>query len=118
MAEEKSEIPKRFEIARRWQWPAALASALFFLSCLIGWPFSLFWPSLIGLVLFIPAAALFSIKCYACGYPAFADYRTDERVKLDSRLRTRFWGKEYGGVRLPLESGCSKCGAQFVREKD
>lgn len=118
MAEDKAAIPKRFDIARRGQWPAAVASALFILSCFIGWPFSLFWPSAVGLVLFIPAAALFSIRCHACGYPAFADYQADERLRADNRFWTRLWGKEYGGVHLPLRSACSKCGAQFVHDED
>lgn len=112
------EVPKRFETARRWQWPAAIASVAFFLSCFVGLPFGYFWPSAIGLVLFIPAAALFNVKCDACGYPAFQDYRAGERLRLDKRFWTRFWGKEYGGVHLPLRSECSKCGTRFVNEDD
>jgi hypothetical protein len=26
----------------------------------------------------------------------------------------RFWGKEYGGVHLPLRHRCTKCGANFI----
>ena len=115
---DRSEVPKRFELARRWQWPAAVVSAAFVLSCFIGWPFGYFWPSAIGLVLFIPAVTLFSIKCDACGYPAFQDYKADERLRLDNRCWTRFWGKEYGGVHLPLRTECSKCGARFVHDED
>lgn len=88
------------------------------LSCFIGWLLSLFWPSAIGLVLFVPAAPLFSIKCHECGYPAFADYQADERLRADNRFWTRFWGKEYGGVHLPLRSACSKCCARFACDKD
>ena len=118
MANDEPAIPKRFDIARRWQWPAVVASILFILSCFIGWPFSLFWPSAIGLVLFIPAVALLSIKCHACGYSAFADYQAGDRLRLDDRFWPRFWGKEYGGVHLPLRSACSKCGAHFVDDGD
>lgn len=117
MTADQSELRKRFEIARRWQWPAIVASAVFFLSCFIGWPFGYFWPSAIGLVFFIPAVALFNVKCDACGYPAFQDYQADERLRGDNRLWTRFWDKEYGAVHLPLRSECSKCGARFVNEK-
>ena len=116
MTADRSDIPKRFQIARRWQWPAAFASAVFFLSCFIGWPFGYFWPSAVGFTLFIPAVALFNIKCDACGYPAFQDYRANERLKLDDRFRTRFWGKEYG-VHFPLRSECSKCGTCFVNDQ-
>ena len=118
MTEDTAAIPKRFGIARRWQWPAAVVSASFILSCFIGWPFGFLWPSAVGLVLFIPAAALFNIKCHACGYPAFAYYQEDERLRLDKRFWTRFWGKEYGGIHLPLRSECSKCAARFVHDKD
>jgi len=117
MAADRSQIPKRFEIARRWQWPAAFASVAFLLACFIGWPLGYLWPSVVGLVLFIPAVALFNIKCDACGYPAFEDYQASERLRLDNRFWTRFWGKEYGGVHLPLRSECSKCGARFVRDE-
>jgi fatty-acid desaturase len=108
--------PKRFKIARFWQWPAFAACALFLLSCFVGWPLGVFWPSAVGLFLFIPAAALFNIKCHACGYPAFSDFQADERLRNDNRFWTRFWGKEYGGVHLPLRSECSKCGVSFVHK--
>ncbi|MBX7531594.1 hypothetical protein K3165_01500 [Qipengyuania sp. 1XM1-15A] len=114
MSEQKPSIPKRFQIARRWQWPAAVASALFFLSCLIGWPLDAFWPSAVGLAFFVPAVLLFNIKCYACGFPAFADHQANERLRNDDRFWTRFWGKEYSGVHLPLRTSCSKCGVSFV----
>jgi hypothetical protein len=114
MTAENSEMAKRFTVARRWQWPAAIASSLSILSCFIGWPLGYYWPSAVGLVLFIPAAILFNIKCDTCGYPAFQDYQADERLRLDNRFWTRFWGKGYGGVHLPLRSDCSKCGARFV----
>jgi hypothetical protein len=117
MAADRSAIRKRFKIAQRWQWPAAIASAVFFLSCFIGWPLGYFWPSAVRLVFFIPAVALFNIKCVACGYPAFADYQADAGLRLDNRFSTRFWGEDYGGVHLPLRCECSKCGARFVPDK-
>ena len=115
MTDDGPAIPKRFAIARRWQWPAAAGVALFFLACFVGWPLGYLWPSAAGLVLFLPAVALFNIRCHACGYPAFADYQADERERT-RQLRgfwARFWGREPGGVHLPLRSACSKCGARF-----
>jgi hypothetical protein len=109
-----SPFPRRFQIARRWQWTAGAASAAFVLSCFIGWPLGYLWPSAITLLGFIPSAWLFSIKCYNCGWPAFTDYEADERLRRDERFWTRFWGKEYGGVSLPLRSECTKCGANFT----
>jgi hypothetical protein len=117
MTVDRDAIPKRFDLAHRWQWPAAVVSASFILSCFVGWPVGLYWPSAVGLVLFIPSAALFNIKCHACGYPAYADYHADEQLRLDNRFWTRFWGKHYGGVHLPLRSECSKCGARFVHDE-
>jgi hypothetical protein len=38
-------------------------------------------------------------------------------LRLDNRFRTRFWGKEFGGVHLPLRSNCSKCGTRFVKDE-
>lgn len=60
-------------------------------------------------------------KCLAVQYPmlqvcysAFADFHADERLRRDERFWTRFWGKEYGGVHLPLRDRCTKCGAHFI----
>ena len=116
MATGESQIAKRFTIARKWQWPAAIASVLFVLSCFIGSPLGYLWPSAIGLALFIPAVMLFNIRCDTCGYPAFQNYQADEQLKLDNRFWTRFGGKGYGGVHLPLRSECSRCGARFVMD--
>ena len=115
MSERSRPVPKRFRIARRWQWIAAAASGLFVLACFIGWPLGYLWPSAVGLVIFLPSVWLFSIKCYNCGSPAFTDYHAEERLKKDERFWTRFfWGKEYGGVTLPLPCACTKCGSSFV----
>jgi hypothetical protein len=114
LSEQRNPVPKRFEVARRWQWFAAAASALFVLACFIGWPLGHFWPSVIGFVGFCPSVWVFSIKCYNCGWPAFEDYETQEKLKRDQRFWTRFCGKEYGGVILPLPRACTKCGASFV----
>ena len=114
MSERSRLVPKRFHIARRWQWIAATASGLFVLTCFIGWPLGYLWPSAVGLVTFLPSVWLFNIKCYNCGSPAFRDYGAEERLKKDERFWTRFWGKEYGGVRLPLPCACTKCGSSFV----
>jgi hypothetical protein len=114
MIEQRSPVPRRFSIARRWQWVAAAASALFVLACFIGWPLGYLWPSAIGFVAVVPSVWLFSIKCHNCGWPAFTDHEADEALKQDNQFWTRFWGKEYGGVRLPLASTCTKCGTSFV----
>jgi len=107
-------VPKRLKAARRWQWPAALASAFFAAACFILLPLGYWQPAAIGLFGFLPAVWLFNIKCHRCGSPAFADYQADEKLKLDERVWTRIWGKEYGGIHLPLKSACTKCGAPFV----
>jgi hypothetical protein len=112
------DIPKRYAIARRWQWPAAVGAGIFMLTCFVGWPLGYLWPSAAAFVLFVPAVVLFNIKCHACGYPAFGDYQADQRAERDTRLWTRFWGKEYSGAHLPLRSRCSKCGAHFTSETD
>ena len=116
MDADNAPIPKRYAVARRWQWPAAIGCGLFALSCFIGWPLGYLWPSAVGLALFIPAIMVFNITCHTCGYPAFGDFQDDERVRRDDRFWTRFWGKQYGGAHLPLRSECSKCGARFVEE--
>ena len=113
LSEQRSRVPKRLRLARRWQWFAAFGSVLFFLACLIGWPLGYLWPSAIGFVAFLPGCWVFNTKCYDCGYPAFASYAADEKLRGDKRFWTRFWGKEYGGVNLPLRRACSKCGARF-----
>ena len=82
-------------------------------SCFIGWPLGYFWPSAIGLLGFLPAVWLFSIKCHACGYPAFAHFKADEKLNADKRFRARLWGKDHGGIHLPLGSACTRCGASF-----
>jgi hypothetical protein len=74
----------------------------------------LFAPSLVALLGFIPSIWLFNTRCYKCGYPAYADFQADERLTRDERVWTRFWGKEYGGVHLPLPDRCTKCGADFI----
>jgi hypothetical protein len=112
--EKHRQIPRRLRIARRWQWGAAAASAVLILSCFVGWPLGYLWPSALAFVGFLPSVWVFSTKCYNCDWPAFADYEADERLRLDERFWTRFWGKEYGGVKLPLPCSCSKCGATFV----
>ena len=68
MAQHTNPIPKRFMIARRWQWQAAFACALFVITCFVGWPFGYFWPSVVGLIVFLPAVWLFNINCYECGW--------------------------------------------------
>jgi hypothetical protein len=113
MSDQVDPFPNRFHIVRSWQWFAAAASALFVLTCFVGWPLGLLWPSLIAFFGFVPSVWLFNIRCYKCGYPAFADFQADERLRRDERFWTRFWGKEYGGVRLPLRHRCSKCAANF-----
>lgn len=113
MNEERSPIPRRFRIARRWQWVAATGSALFLLASLIGWPLGYLWPSAIGFVALLPSVWLFSTKCHSCRWPAFTNHDAEEALKEDQRVSTRFWGKEYGGVRLPLPNACTKCGASF-----
>lgn len=117
MAQPSDAIPKRLRTARRWQWLAASASALFVATCFVGWPLGFLWPSVVGLIGFLPAVWLFNTSCYSCGYPAFANYQADEALRLDDRFWTRFWGKEYGGVRLSLRHDCSKCGARFVSDE-
>ena len=107
-------MPRRLRIARRWQWMAASASGLFVLSCVVGWPLGFLWPSALGLVIFLPSVWLFSTKCYNCGWPAFTDFKGEEQLKNDERLWARFWGKEYGGVSLPLPCSCPKCNTSFV----
>jgi fatty acid desaturase len=114
LSEQRQPIPRRFDIVRRWQWMAAAASAFFFIACFIGWPLGYFWPSAIGFLGFLPSVWVFSIKCYSCGWPAFTDYEAEEKLRRDDRFWSRFWGKEYGGVNLPLPRACSKCGACFV----
>ena len=114
MSDEVNRIPKRFRIARSLQWIAMSGIAAFVLTCFVGWPLGFFWPSLVAFFAFIPSAWLFNIKCYRCAYPAFADFRSDERLNRDERFWTRFWGKEYGGVHLPLRHRCSKCGVNFI----
>lgn len=118
MMEDPPAIPKRFAIARRWQWPAAAGIAVFILTCLVGWPLGYLWPSVAALVVFLPAVALLNIKCHACGYPAFADYQADERERTRplSGFQARFWGREQGGAHLPLRPACSKCSAPFVAD--
>ena len=112
------DIPKRYKIARRWQWPAAAGAGIFMLTCLVGWPLGHFWPSAATFVLFLPAVLLFTIKCHACGFPAFADWQADQRAGRDTRPSARFRGREYGGAHLPLRTRCSKCGASFTGEAD
>jgi len=102
------------EIARRWQWFAVAASILFILACFVGWPLGYFWPSVIGFAAFLPSIWVFSTKCGNCGWPAFTDYEAEEMLRRDERFRTRFWGKEHGGVNLPLPCACTRCGASFV----
>ena len=114
MIEQCCPVPRRFGIARRWQRVAAVAFSLFFLACFIGWPLGYLWPSAIGLVGFLPSVWLFSIKCYDCGWSAFTDFEAEEALKQDRRFWSQFWGKDYGGVSLPLRSTCTKCGASFV----
>ena len=114
MGEQRSQVPSRLQIARRWQWMAAIASALFGLACFVGWPLGHLWPSAIGFVAFLPSVWVFNTKCYACGMPAFGDHAAEERLRKDRSFWTRFWGKEYGGVRLPLPSACTRCDAPFV----
>jgi hypothetical protein len=104
----------RFQIARRWQWLAAATAALFLLACFVGWPLGYAWPSAVGFLGFVPSVWLFGIKCHICGWPAFTNYEAEERLRRDERFWTRFWGKEYGGVHLPLPSACTKCGAIFT----
>jgi hypothetical protein len=107
-------IPKRYAIARRWQWPAAAGAVIFVLTCLVGWPIGYFWPSAAAFVLFLPAVLLFTIKCHVCGYPAFADWQADQKAARGAR----FWGREHGGAHLPLRARCSRCGASFTSEAD
>tara|TARA_B100000749_G_scaffold256044_1_gene224473 strand:+ start:474 stop:818 length:345 start_codon:yes stop_codon:yes gene_type:complete len=107
-------IPQRFDIARRSQWVAAFACALFAITCFVGWPLGYMWPSVVALIGFLPAVFLFNIHCYACGWPAFTDYPAEQRLSEDRRFWTRFWGKDYGGFHLPLRSQCTKCGAPFA----
>jgi hypothetical protein len=114
MNDQVNRIPKRLRIARRWQWWAAAAIAVFVLSCFVGWPLGFLLPSLVALLGFIPSIWLFNTRCYKCGYPAYADFQADERLTRDERVWTRFWGKEYGGVHLPLPDRCTKCGADFI----
>lgn len=114
MAQSTYSIPTRFKIARRWQWQAALASALFLITCFVGWPLGYLWPSAVGLIGFLPAVWLFSIKCHECHWPAFADYHADERLSQDHRLWTRLLGKDYGGVHLPLRPTCTKRSVPFA----
>ena len=114
MSYQVDEIPKRFRIARSWQWFAAAASAVFVLTCFVGWPLGFLWPSFVAFLGFIPSVWLFNIRCYKCGYPAFADFQADESLRRDERFWTRFWGKEYGGVHLPLRDKCTKCAAHFI----
>jgi hypothetical protein len=80
----------------------------------VGWPLGYFWPSLVTLLGFIPAVWLLSTRCHGCGYPAFADFNTDERLRRDQRFWTGVWGKNYQGVHLPLRESCTKCGTNFV----
>lgn len=105
---------RRLNIARRWQWVATAASVLFILTCFVGWPLGVLWPSAIAFVGFVPSVWLFNTKCYRCGLGAFTHYAADEELRRDERFWTRFWGKEYGGLHLPLPSECTKCGASFV----
>ncbi|WP_139114755.1 hypothetical protein [Rhizorhabdus dicambivorans] len=114
LGEQRRPVPRRFHIARRWQWVAAVISSLFIGACFIGWPLGYFWPSAIGFIGFLPSVWLFNLKCYNCGWPAFSDYEAQEKLRRDERFWTRFWGKEYGGVSLPLARSCSKCGVRFV----
>lgn len=114
MIEPRNPVLKRLRIARRWQWIALAASVGFFLTCFVGWPLGYLWPSAIGFVGFLPSVWLFSTKCYNCGWPAFTDYEAEEKLRLDESDWTRFWGKEYGGVTLPLPGSCTKCGASFT----
>lgn len=114
MIGQRKPVSKRLHIARRWQWVAAATSILFVFACLVGWPLGHFWPSVIGFAAFIPSAWVFSTKCGDCGWPVFTDYEADERLRRDERFWTRFWGKEYGGVNLPLARACTKCGANLV----
>lgn len=107
--------PNKFQIARRWQWFAAAGAAFCFLTCFIGWPLGYFWPSAIGFFAFLPSVWVFNLKCYNCSWPAFTNYEAEQKLKADQRFWTLFWGKEYGGVTLPLPSSCSKCGADFTR---
>jgi hypothetical protein len=60
-------VPNRLRIARRWQWPAAIVSAFFFISCFVGWPLGYWLPSAIGLIGFLPAVWLFCTNCHKCG---------------------------------------------------
>ncbi|MGN6690098.1 MAG: hypothetical protein ACTHJU_04050 [Sphingopyxis sp.] len=114
MIEQHRPVSTRIRIARRLHWVAAAASILFALTCFVGWPLGYLWPSGIGLAAFLPSIWVFSAKCGNCGWPAFTDYEADEKLQRDERSCTRFWGKEYGGVNLPLSSACTKCGARFV----
>ena len=114
LTEKLNSVSKRLRIARRCQWIAAAASAIFALTCFVGWPLGYLWPSAIGLAVFLPSVWVFNTECHNCGWPAFTNYEAEEKLRLDERFWTNFWGKEYGGVHLPLPSACTKCGASFV----
>jgi len=114
MIGQRTPVSKRLQIARRWQWVAATSSILFAFACLVGWPLGYFWPSAIGFIAFIPSIWVFSTKCSNCAWPAFTVYEAEEKLRQDERFWTRFWGKDYGGVNLPLPRACTKCCARFV----
>ncbi|MXO58800.1 hypothetical protein GRI89_04500 [Altererythrobacter salegens] len=109
------DIPSKFQTARRWQWFAAIASGGFILTCFIGWPLGYFWPSIVGLAAFVPSVLLFSIKCHRCGWPAFTDFVAETKL---GAAKWTFWGKDFGGIHLPLPKACTKCGAQFVEQSE
>ena len=108
---------KRLKAAQRWQWVATVACGLFFLTCFLGWPFGYLWPSAVSLLAFLPSVWIFSTKCNNCGWLAFCDYKTEEKLRNDQRFWTRFWGKDYGGVSLPLPSSCTKCDVSFFQSE-
>ncbi|MBO9500608.1 hypothetical protein [Brevundimonas sp. A19_0] len=113
MSEPPNSIPPRFAIARRWQWVALAGASLAVITVFVAWPLGYLWPAAAALVAFLPSVWLFTLKCYRCGWPAFTDHAAEERLKQDQRFWTRFWGKDPGGVHLPLPRECTRCGAPF-----
>lgn len=114
MSKQVSNLPRRLQIARRWQWGAAAVPAIFVVCCFVGWPFSIYWPSVVAFAATLPSIWLFNAKCYACRWPAFVDFVAEKKLEDDKSLWVRVNGKELGGIALPLPSACTKCGATFV----